>query len=262
MVRSRKKVWKSAAALRLQVMAGNAQSVESAIRIVAETLLTDIPCPPTDLDQILPRVNVTGCEARSEFTGSGALLREGKAFKIIYSSGMHTGRKRWTVAHEVAHALFEKTGRNAPRSGRELERLCDMIATELLLPWKHFAPRIHENICLDNVLHLANVFQTSVTATAIRCAEVCGVSAFEMEGNQLRWGYGVVRTRYDIISETALADTVSASAHSDSGCNEFDLAFGSRVGRWGIEWRHIGSADRRIFLLRPLHYGLHQLRKY
>jgi Zn-dependent peptidase ImmA (M78 family) len=252
MVRSRRKVWKSAAVRRLQVLAGNAPSVESAIRIVAETLLADIPCPPTDLDQILPRVNVIGYEARTEFTGSGALIREGKAFKIIYSSQMLPSRKRWTLAHEVAHALFEKTGRNAPRSGHELERLCDMIATELLLPWRHFAPRIRENVCLDNVLHLARIFQTSVTATAIRCAEVCGVSAFEMESNQLRWGYGVVRTEYDIISETALAGAVSASTHSDSGGDEFDLAFGNRVGRWVVEWRHIGSADRRIFLLRKI----------
>lgn len=236
----------------MQELAGNARTVESAIRIVAENLLIGIPCPPTDLDQILPRINVTGYEAQSEYTGSGALLRDGKGFKIIYSSQMSNGRKRWTVAHEMAHAIFEKTGRNAPRSGCELERLCDMIATELLLPWIHFAPRIRENVCLENVLRLAQIFRTSITSTAIRCAEICGVSVFEMNGKQLRAPHGEVRSVHDIISEPALACIVSSSMNSIFGSDELFMSLGNRASRWFIEWRHIGSADRRIFLLRRL----------
>ncbi len=254
MARSRKKQqhWTSAAARRLRSLAGNAPSIASAVRILAEDLLTGVPCPPTDLNQILPRLNVTGHEGREEFVGSGALLRDGDGFKIVYSSRMPSGRRRWTVAHELAHALFEKTGRNAPRTGCELERLCDMIATEILMPWKHFAPRIRENVCLENILHLARIFQTSVSATAIRCVEVCGVSAFEIESNQLRWGCGAVRSRYDITSEASLARAVTSSAHSDSGGDQIDMSLGNHARRWVIEWRRIGSADRRIFLLRQV----------
>jgi hypothetical protein len=252
LARSRKKVWKSAAARRLRELAGNIHSVETATRIVAERLLAGVPCPPTDLHQIFPQIDVSGCEARSEYSGSGALLPDGKFFKIIYSDHMPAGRIRWTVAHEMAHALFETTGRNAPRSGDELERLCDMIATELLLPWKHFVPRIRENVSLDNVLQLAHTFQTSVTSAAIRCAEVCGVSVFEMDGKHLRWGRGYVRTEYDIFSESSLAQIISTSLNSNSGCEEAHLSFENRIRLWAIEWRRIGSLDRRIYLLRML----------
>ena len=86
----------------------------------------------------------------------------------------------------------------------------------------------------------------------IRCAEVCGVSTFEVEGNQLRRGYGVVRTDYDIASESALADIVKSSACLDSGTGEFHAAFMNQVRRWRVEWRRVGSANRRILVRRRL----------
>jgi hypothetical protein len=127
-----------------------------------------------------------------------------------------------------------------------------MIAAELLLPWKHFAPRIRENISLDNILHLAHLFRTSITSTAIRSREVCGVSVFEMDGKQLRWGRGCVRTDYDIISESSLAQIISTSMNSTFGREEAYLSFENRIRLWAIEWRQIGSLDRRIYLLHML----------
>jgi len=251
MIRRAKTRWKSAAARRLCRLAGNPPSIESAVSILASDLLRGISCPPTDLDAIMARLNVTGHEARHDLAGSGALLRDGDNFKIIYSCQMPNGRKRWTIAHELAHALFEKSGPNAPRHGRELERLCDMIATELLLPRKYFAPRVREGVCLDKVLDLADIFQTSVAATAIRCAEICRVSVFETEAGRLRWGYGTIRNQYDLESDDVLARLASLAVHCQAGSEESDLTFRNKTRRCIVEWKRIGSEHRRLFMLRP-----------
>ena len=243
--------WTSAAARRLRGLAGNLQSVESAVCVVVDDLLRGISCPPTDLDAIFPRLNVTGHEPNDEVFGSGALLRDRHGFKIVYSSDLSHGRKRWTIAHELGHALFERTGRNPPRSGREVERLCDMIATELLMPRACFGPRIRESVCLDGVLRLARLFQTSVTASAIRCAELCGVSVFETEDGKFRWGFGAVRRGYTISSEEPLSQAVSSALDADHGSKEIYLTLGGRSRVWLVEWSRIGQGNRTLFMLRP-----------
>ena len=195
----------------------------------AEDLLTGVPCPPTDLNQILPRLNVTGHEGREEFVGSGRCYGTAMVSRsfIPLECRLDEDVGRWHTSW-LMHYL-KRPAVTAPRTGCELERLCDMIATEILMPWKHFARRIRENVCLENILHLARIFQTSVSATAIRCVEVCGVSAFEIESNQLRWGCGAVRSRYDITSEASLARAVTSSAHSDSGGDQIDMSLGNHA---------------------------------
>lgn len=248
-----KKRWRSAAASRLRRLAGNPTSVESAVSIVAGNLLRDISCPPTDLDAIMPRLNVTRYEPREDVVGSGALVRDAGGFKIIYFAKMSHVRKRWTLAHELAHAMFEGTGPNPPRRGRELERLCDMIAAEILLPRKQLSTRIQGDVCINDVLELATAFETSVTATAIRCAELRGVSVFETENGKLRWGYGAVRHDFDIASDSSLSHVVSSAAHSDAGSEQVSLVIGHRADWWIAEWRRIGGEHRRLFMLRLAH---------
>lgn len=245
-----KQRWSSAAARRICSLAGETQSVEAAILLICDNLLRGLACPPTDLEAIMPRLNVARHEARDDLAGSGALIRTGDQLTIAYSSQLSQARRRWTIAHELGHALFETTGPNPPRHGRELERLCDMIATELLLPRKYFVPRIRENVCLNGVLRLADVFQTSVSAAAIRCAELCGVSVFETDAGTLRWGYGHIRRQFHLASNASLAEVVSSAANSDCGSQEVDLSLGNQPRWWTAEWRRIGGQRRSIFMLR------------
>lgn len=251
-----KKRWTSAAARRLQRRAGNPSTVESAVRKVANDLLRGIRCPPTDLDAIMRRVNVTRHEPREDIVGSGALVKDEGGFKILYYAKMPYVRKRWTIAHELGHAVFEGTGPNPPRRGRELERLCDMIAAEILLPRTYLATRMRGDMCLKNVLELANEFETSVAATAIRCAELGRLSVFETEDGKLRWGYGVVRSNFDIASDSSLAHVVSSAACSDSGSEELALTIRSRTDWWTVEWKRIGGGHRKVFMLRPASPGV------
>ena len=250
--RTTKKRWKSAAGVRLLRLAGEASSVEDAIRLMGRRLLEDVDCPPTDLDALMRKLNVVDAEPRDGLTASGALLKTAEGLKIVYSSDLSVGRQRWTIAHELGHALFETTGPRPPRRGRELERLCDMIAAELLMPWDRFCPLVRAELSVEMILRLAHSFRTSVAATAIRCAEVAGVSVFETERRSVRWGYGVVRTSSDVASRDTLRQTVVDALQSESGSADLILTFSRRTSRWFLQWKRVGSQDRRIFLLYPI----------
>ena len=55
-----KPLWTSAAARRLLELAGNPPTVEDAVRLIGSWVLSGIPCPPTDLEAIRPRLDITG----------------------------------------------------------------------------------------------------------------------------------------------------------------------------------------------------------
>jgi Zn-dependent peptidase ImmA (M78 family) len=199
----------------------------------------------------MSKLNVVGAEPCDGLNASGALLKEGKGLKIVYSSDLAGGRRRWTIAHELGHALFEMTGPRAPRRGRELERMCDMIAAELLMPWDCFGQHVRGGVSAEGILRLARSFQTSVSATAIRCAEVTGVSVFETERRSVRWGYGVVRRNSDIASDDCFRRVVVDAMGSESGSDELLLTFSGRTRRWLLQWKRVGSEERKLFVLQP-----------
>src|SRR6266487_2639897 len=103
------KEWKSAAARRLLSLAGSTRSVEEAISIIASRLLHGVSCPPTDLEAIMPRLNVTRCEADADLPISGELRKDTDGLRIVVSAHLSPARRRWTIAHELGHAVFETT---------------------------------------------------------------------------------------------------------------------------------------------------------
>ena len=125
--------WRSAAAQRLLKLAG-VDRVDQAVPAVVRQVLEGIPCPPTDLAALCARLNVTEVVDEDDIPVVGELRRENGAFRIVCAAGQSAVRRRFTIAHELAHVLFESTGRGAPRVGADLERLCDMIAAEVLMP--------------------------------------------------------------------------------------------------------------------------------
>jgi len=93
------------------------------------------------------------------------------------------GRKRFALAHELGHWLLHKelsqiracTDQNMVNkykaSAPEVE--ANYFAAELLMPEKLFTPRLKKSrLSFDLIKSLAQEFGTSLTATAIRCAEV------------------------------------------------------------------------------------------
>jgi len=127
-----------------------------------------------------------------------------------------------------------------------------MLAAEILMPTRSFRPNCVEDLSVDNIFELSKLYRTSRSATAIRCAEMMGISVFEADANAILWGYGAVRKGslgkvYPLFAEairTVLIGTKDATL----------VNYTSRVwsGIWKLEGRRTGTG-RCLFLFRPHH---------
>lgn len=245
--------WKSAAARRLIEITGNTPTLEGAVKTIVSWILSDIPCPPTNLEAIRPRLDILGFDPEEHLPVAGELRRDGKGFKVVYSSSLSLERRRFTIAHEMGHAIFEASGPNCPRSGVELERICDLLATEILMPTNVFLKLLGEKPSLRKVFELAKTFKTSLSATAIRCAELKGVSVFEVESESVLWSRGVVRR-----IEEPLRPTINKVLSGQSADEIVYLSKESWTGEWRLEGSSIGRGNRALFLLQPLRPSLYR----
>ena len=185
--------WRSAAAQRLRRLAG-VDRIDQAVPAVVSQLLGGIPCPPTDLRALCARLNVTEVLDDDDIPVVGELRRENGSFRILCAAGQSAARRRFTIAHELAHVLFESTGRGAPRVGADLERLCDMIAAEVLMPSAIFQAALTQAVVDTSVVRLlAARFETSLTATVLRCAEFRPLSVVCVQEGRKKWSRGRAR---------------------------------------------------------------------
>lgn len=237
--------WTSAAARRIIAQSG-CGSVEEAVEVTASRLLAGVSCPPTDLEVLMGRLGVTRLEPRHRLPISGELRKEGDGLLIVYSATLSPTRRRFTIAHELGHAVFEGTGPNCPRHGRELERICDMLAAEFLMPRAVFLTRAGENLRPGQVLGLARDFGASVMATAVRCRQLLGASVFHVEERRVTWGYGAVERQRDLQSDLGgFGDAISRAMEGEHG--EQAVFVGQRPAR--LEWVCLQRGRRALFVL-------------
>ena len=244
--RSRKWRWTSAAARRIIERGRPATTVEEAIHVTASRLLDGVPYPPTDLDVLKDRLNVTSVEPMARMPISGELRKRDGGFVIVYSSSLAPVRRRFTIAHELGHAVFESTGPNCPRYGRELERICDLLAAEFLMPREIFIARAGENLHPGGVLRLAREFETSVMATALRCQQLMGVSIFQVEAAKVSWGYGAIRRQRDLQADAhGFRDAITRAMR---GVNGEQIVF-VRQRPSMLHWVCLRGNQRALFVL-------------
>ena len=178
--------WRSAAARRICQLAG-VKSVELAVVEIGHRLTEGLQLPPTDLHAILPRVDVSSCNSDPELLISGELRKGEDGLEIVYSESQSRQRQRFTIAHEIGHAVFERTGQHCPRRGGELERICDMIASEILAPREAIISNVRLPVQMAEISRLSKLFDVSVTAMAIRCAGIFELTTFQEEFGELDW---------------------------------------------------------------------------
>lgn len=132
-----------------------------------------------DLEAIAYHVNATvryrpldGCEARIVGTNTKAI--------ITVKEDSHPRRKRFSIAHELGHwhhhrgkCLVCRAEDFAPRRQVSPEQTADRFAADLLLPSYLFRPLALSQKRLDfpSIRQLADEFDVSITATAIRMVE-------------------------------------------------------------------------------------------
>jgi len=110
---------------------------------------------------------------------SGYTIPAGARFVITVSSNESQERQRFTVCHEIAHIILRLPSNHTEvpswsYAKRDLnEVLCDIFASELLLPYQHFLKRIPEGDPTAEVIELlAADFGASFPATASRYASL------------------------------------------------------------------------------------------
>ena len=138
---------------------------------------------------------ITGAEGRLVRAGVGGIIRVG-------DRSTNEGRRRFTIAHEIGHFELHRRKDRATCAvadlncwgtlGKEEEYQANVFAAELLMPDRLFAPHCRGvRPGLEQIQTLATLFQTSLTATAIRfvdfCPEECAL-VLSQEG-RIRWSY-------------------------------------------------------------------------
>jgi Zn-dependent peptidase ImmA (M78 family) len=117
------------------------------------------------------------------------LLRYNDGYVIKVNVNHFPSRQNFSVAHEIGHILLDELSQNTsitPMEFRDFnpqahlktyteakERLCDIAATELLMPEDIYKKYL---ICLglsiSTIEKLSNIFKVSLQASAIRTAEL------------------------------------------------------------------------------------------
>ncbi len=145
--------------------------------------------PIADLDPVCERLGITVYRAHLGTdlfrVPSGAFLNHPQVgFSILVNLGMTPGRRRFTVAHELAHALFHshETNRVVSRVRNPRETFADIFAGEFLMPREGvrafmeeagMAPRIDEP---RHAVSIQRYFRVSWPTALVRLRQMNAIS--------------------------------------------------------------------------------------
>ena len=132
--------------------------------------------PPIDLEALATRMGVDEvCE--TEMAEEGRLEPHGLRATVYLRRGLGRGRRRFTLAHELAHWALAHPG--SPKTvyrrignGGDEERLCDEIAASLLMPrqWTLTFQSRPQNLSILRLM--AKRADVSLSAALVRNREV------------------------------------------------------------------------------------------
>ncbi len=159
---------------------------------------------PVDIAGIAKAVGVTSVTA-SDIPAAGMLVPTKGQFKILVNRELDLVRQRFSCAHELAHMLLNPVEKSAMRrspvpASNDLERKCEAMAALLLMPDPTFSRLASlEEPRIRTITKLANIFLTSIQATALRFVDVikepCVLIVSENKYGQsdsklrIRWSY-------------------------------------------------------------------------
>ena len=145
--------------------------------------------PISDLDPVCEILGITVYRAHLGAdlakVPSGAFLNHPQVgFSILVNLGMTPGRRRFTVAHELAHALFHshETKRVVSRVRNPLEAFADIFAGEFLMPREGVRrfmeeagmdPRIDEP---EHAVHIQRYFRVSWPTALVRLRQMNAIT--------------------------------------------------------------------------------------
>lgn len=129
---------------------------------------------------------------------SGILIRLNDGYMIKVNRNHSIKRQHFSCAHEIGHILFDELGlieyvrkieyrtfnpvNLVKIRGLARERLCDIAASELLMPEEIFKKYLLGfGVSVSSIPLLSEVFKASIHTVALRIAEVCPESCVTLQ---------------------------------------------------------------------------------
>ena len=134
------------------------------------------PQPPIDLDALAAQMGIREIR-EADMAEEGRLEHDGVSAIVYIRHSLSLGRRRFTLAHELAHWALAHPG--SPKteyrrigSSDDEERLCDEIAAALLMPheWARRFQSRPQNLSILRLM--ANRAEVSLSAALLRNREV------------------------------------------------------------------------------------------
>ncbi len=189
---------KSALTMRLLKVTGIPDPQEAVkARVCALVRQSGRKSPPFSPESIFRFCGIRRIE-HSNLAVDGELARDGDGYVIRLNASSPPRRQRFTCAHEIAHTFFLENkeerllAQRAPRSGdAEEERLCDIAAAYILMPYPYFEWKVSDyGPSASALLALADEFETSLHATLRRLCDAgiwkVLVAVWQKRGSQVK----------------------------------------------------------------------------
>lgn len=165
------------------MLEGELKTIAEAWEFQREAGISEVP---VSIDKYLQVVNARVIPRKDlKDEEAGQVFKVGEQFRIIVNANHSVERQRFTILHELAHIRLKlPSNHEAATSVKDLfgyqrrpreEILCDIFASECLLPKQCFRSEVLKSSCTFSAIQdLAERFEASLTATGSRFAAYCG----------------------------------------------------------------------------------------
>jgi len=174
----------------------------------------------------------------------GQLLElEDGGYEVILSKNASVTRKRFTLAHEIAHTLLAGQDSQGLACGDEsVEELCNVAAAEMLIPSRFLQktfPRDKE-VTVESFLEASRMFECSLEAAGWRI-----LNSGLIHGALLIWRIKTIRRQQQVLELTSIPQTWGFQA---------PIRRGMELHPEDSLWQALMS-DSRLVELRDFHLG-------
>ena len=213
--------------------------------------------PPFDMIK-LAQLKGISVSPNSNVLDGRVIPLKNKKLGIEYNPNQNQSRINFSIAHEIGHTLFpdcrEKIrNRNTKEeilieNNWELEFLCNVAASEFLLPYAEFSQEANSApFNLETIKRLANRYKASIESVFLRYTEVINkpctvaIASYEMDG-KLKVEYSKPSEQSDLTFETGFEIPESSIAYKCvrpgtdgfTHPNQFESYFGKEYSIFAI----------------------------
>ena len=159
---------------------------------------------PVDIEKLLRSLNISAISKDFSYIESSIKIEQGTILGMLISSGDNAAifyrssdtynRKRFTIAHELAHAIIHND--NSPHiefrmnedeiENNPIEKEANILAGEFLIPF-NLLKEIYFKLPIPSSVTLATIFKVSVNVMEARLNHL-GISYFNSNGKAITYG--------------------------------------------------------------------------